>query len=143
ISAGEIRLMKGQTKGKAPRTAPIYADMVYWLKFQREVRDQDFPDCPWVFHYLGRQVGTHVKGWNGACEAAGLHGLHFHDLRRSAVRNMERAGIARNVAMAISGHKTEAVYRRYDIISSRDLKLAAVRMENYLGGLDEASKEAR
>jgi integrase len=84
ISTGEIRLTKGQTKGKAPRTAPIYADMVYWLKFQREARDQEFPDCPWVFHYLGRHVGTHVKGWNGACEAAGLPASIF--MTSAAVR---------------------------------------------------------
>ena len=52
---------------------------------------------------------------------------------------MERAGIPRKVAMAISGHKTEAVYRRYDIVSPRDLKLAAAKMENYLEGLRSGS----
>lgn len=45
---------------------------------------------------------------------------------------MERAGIPRNVAMSISGHRTEAVYRRYDIVSKRDLDLAAKRMEAYM-----------
>ena len=54
---------------------------------------------------------------------------------------MERAGVPRNVAMGISGHSTESVYRRYDIVSPRDLKLAAVRMETYLNDLTEAAKE--
>ena len=45
---------------------------------------------------------------------------------------MERAGIPRKVAMAISGHKTESIYRRYDIVAGRDLADAAARMERYL-----------
>ena len=44
---------------------------------------------------------------------------------------MERAGIPRKLAMEISGHKTESIYRRYDIVSSRDLRNAATKMEAY------------
>ena len=141
LGAKEIRLTKSQTKGKKDRTLPIYCDMVEWLKFQKAAHDQDYADCPLVFHYLGRPLGSHLKGWARACKDAGLEGLHFHDLRRSAIRNMERAGIPRNVAMGISGHTTEAVYRRYDIVSPRDLQLAAVRMETYLDGLKKTTKE--
>ena len=45
-----------------------------------------------------------------------------HDLRRSAVRNMERAGLSRSVVMQLTGHKTEAVYRRYAITSEADVR---------------------
>ena len=55
-------------------------------------------------------------------ERAGYPGRILHDLRRSAVRNMERAGLSRSVAMQWTGHKTEAVYRRYAIPSERDLR---------------------
>ena len=70
--------------------------------------------------------------WNATCENAGVPGTTFHDLRRTAVRNMERAGVSRSVAMKITGHKTEAVYRRYAIAVQRSLeegleKLAAFR----------------
>ncbi len=131
LAAGEIRLFGEQTKNKRPRTLPIYGEMRPWLEFQIAELSQKFPECPWLFHYRGRAIGAHLAGWKKACEAAGVPGLHFHDLRRTAVRNMERAGIPRKVAMEISGHRTESVYRRYDIVSQRDLRVAAARLEAY------------
>ena len=57
-----------------------------------------------------------------ACSEAGHPGYLLHDLRRSAVRKMERSGLSRSVAMQLTGHKTEAVYRRYAITSESDLR---------------------
>jgi hypothetical protein len=113
-----IHLSARQTKGKAARSLPIYGDMERWLRKQEEGRA---PDCPWVFSFRGRAIGDHLRGWRKACEAAGVPGLLFHDLRRSAVRNMKRAGVQDKVAMQISGHKTRAVFDRYNIIDEGDL----------------------
>ena len=84
-----------------------------------------------VFQRDGKRVQSFRKAWASACTRAGVSGLLFHDLRRSAVRNMERAGIPRKMAMAISGHKTEEVYRRYAMVSPRDIRDAAAKMEQF------------
>ena len=70
---------------------------------------------PWVFHRGGKQIRNMFKAWDTACTAAGLPGSWFHDLRRSAVRNLERAGVPQSTAMKLTGHKTASVYRRYAI----------------------------
>ena len=82
----------------------------------------------WVFHRSGRQIKGFRKAWANACTAAGFPGRIPHDLRRSAVRNMERAGLSRSVAMQLTGHKTEAVYRRYAITSEADLREGVDRL---------------
>jgi integrase len=88
---------------------------------------------PFVFHRGGKPIRSYRGAWAKACTEAGCPGRIPHDFRRTAVRNLERAGVSRSVAMAITGHKTETVYRRYAIVSSGDLAEAARKLQAMTG----------
>jgi integrase len=106
LANSQIVLDPGTTKNEKGRTLPIYSDMKEWLLAQQTERDAKYPTCPYVFSHRGHRITEFRKAWASACERAGIKGLLFHDLRRSAVRNMRLAGIPENVAMQITGHKT-------------------------------------
>jgi len=85
---------------------------------------------PWVFvHPDGSRIRDFRYAWAKACRAAGVPGRLVHDFRRTAVRNLERAGVTRSAAMKLTGHKTEAVYRRYAIVDSGMLQEAAAKLD--------------
>ncbi len=76
--------------------------------------------CPYVFFHRGKKLHHARTGFRNACLKAGLDGFHFHDLRHCAITNMRKAGVPDTVIMSISGHKTNAVFRRYDKIDRTD-----------------------
>ena len=81
----------------------------------------------------GQGIKTFWKRWRTACEAAGCPGRIPHDFRRTAVRNLDRAGVPETVAMKITGHKTRSVSDRYDITSEEDLAEASSKLQVLAG----------
>jgi integrase len=86
-------------------------------------------------------VAEFRKTWRAAREQAGKPEALFHDFRRTAVRNMVRAGVPRKVAMLISGHKTESVFERYNITDDQDLEDAVRKTQSYVEQLPKKREE--
>lgn len=98
-------------------------------------------DSPLIFHNgQGRHVGNFSTSWGRALGRAGVS-FAFYDLRRTAVRNMIRAGVPERVAMEISGHRTRAVFDRYNIVSGRDLDDAMAKRAAYEAEMAKASRK--
>ena len=140
LERGFIRLEPGTTKNNKGRTIPLVADLVEGLWQWKQRTLHRYPSYPWVCHFRGKRLQrVPKKSWNKACERVGLKGKLFHDLRRTAIRNMVRAGISERVAMAISGHRTRSVFDRYDIVSERDLLLVRNELEGRMNAKDITS----
>jgi integrase len=114
------------TKNGKPHTIALEGDLWSLIEHRwqrREVRRNGRPVflSPFVFHQGdGKALGDIRKRWDKACELAKVRGLLFHDLRRSGVYNMVRGGVDRDVAKSISGHKTDSMFARYNIIDEKD-----------------------
>jgi integrase len=132
LSEGLIYVYGRVTKNRAPKTAPIYGDMAPWLEMLLSRGAIESPKCPWPFSRADKRVKDFRADWEQACKKAGVPELLFHDLRRTAVRNMIRAGVPEKTAMRISGHKTASMLWRYNIQDTRDIKEAGRRTGRYL-----------
>jgi integrase len=149
---GVIRLGREDTKTGEARAFPFAAIPALLDLFQTQ-RDRTrraerergaiIPWCFWRGKERARPVGSFGKRWEKATKAGGVPGLLVHDLRRSAARNLVRAGNSETVAMAMLGHRTPSVFRRYNITSSQDLIDGAARLGEYLAAQAENPQETR
>jgi integrase len=130
---GTVRLNPHATKNDEARTFPLTGELRELLEGQRvrtEVAQRKQGRViPWVFHRNGNPVRNFRGAWRGACKRAGCPGRIPHDLRRTAVRNLVRAGVPERVAMTLTGHRTRAIFERYNIVSEGDLRIAVERLE--------------
>ena len=142
LAEGLIYVNGRVTKNRKAKTAPIYGDMAGWLEMVLTGCRPLSPNAKHLFIWEdGRPIRDFRGAWEKACESAGLPELLFHDLRRTAVRNMVRAGVPEKVAMEVSGHKTASMLWRYNIVDARDIKEAGRRTERYLKEQNAAPKE--
>jgi integrase len=131
-AGGFVRLEPGTTKNREGRAflmiPALRAILERRVEHTRRCERAQGRIIPWVFHRKGQVVKTMSTAWRTACKKARVPGRFLHDLRRTAVRNLERASVARSVAMKMTGHKTESVYRRYAIVSEGDLREAGAKL---------------
>lgn len=129
---GWLRLDPNEAKNSEGRMFPLIDSLRAVLEAQRawteELERKRGIIIPWVFHRNGRPISSMQFAWQRAREAAGQSNKLLHDCRRTAVRNLERAGVGRSAAMAMVGHKTEAMYRRYSIVDEALLKEAGEKL---------------
>jgi integrase len=139
---------KDAKTGKA-RTLPLLAHLR--PVFDRRITARRL-DCEYIFHRGGQYMGEIRKTWLTACRKAGLAVAQErdgktvfqalrrpYDLRRTAVRNMVRGGVDPAVAMKISGHRTRAIFDRYNIVDERDLAEAIEKTSAYVASLPTIS----
>ncbi|MGA8742411.1 MAG: tyrosine-type recombinase/integrase [Terracidiphilus sp.] len=126
IDARTIRLEPGTTKNKDGRevtmTKAVHALLARCV-------DGKSADDPVFTRSDGKAVRDFRDAWAKATEFAGVPGLLFHDLRRTAARNLRRAGIAEGVIMKIGGWRTRSVFERYAIVSQTDIADALRKLE--------------
>ena len=146
FKAGWLRLEPGETKNGDGRMFPLTPELRAVLERQRELTEalqrKQGRIIPWIFHRRGEPIRQIQKDWNKAMRAAGLNGQIPHDLRRTAVRNLERAGVPRSAAMKLVGHKTESIYRRYAITDEAMLQEAGAKLSAFHGSLVKVGSKA-
>jgi len=118
-----ITLDPGSTKNDEGRVLYLTGELLDAIRQRYQERKG-----PFVFHRDGEKIGSFRKVWSKAFRDAGITEKLFHDLRRTAVRNMVRAGVPEKVVMRISGHRTRAVFDRYNIVDEQDLRIAAEKV---------------
>ncbi len=163
VDGDTIRLRGVDAKNGEPRMIVCEGELAEFLERRKAARSG-----PLVFHHAGEPIKDFRKSWQTACVMAGLGkflcrscgqpvigrkcepcgtgepryvGKLFHDFRRTAVRNMVRAGVPERVAMSVSGHKTRSIFDRYNIVSEADLRSAMERTQEYLKAAREQERQ--
>jgi integrase len=128
LASRTIRLEPGTTKNREGREVTIECGAL--LELLRQCLDGKEQD-DYAYTRGKKPVRDFRKSWRKLCTASGVPDLLFHDLRRTAARNLRAAGIPEEIIMRIAGWKTSGVFRRYAIVSQADVREALQKVEKH------------
>jgi len=138
VRDGNIYLRGVNSKSGNPYYVPIVGELVQLIARRKEARsvktDSGVLISSLVFHRAGEPVSEFRKSWATACKKAGCEGRLFHDLRRSAARNLIRSGVTKDVAKQVGGWKTDSMFTRYNVTGEEDLREAMEKVTQYHKG---------
>lgn len=127
VQGDELHVPGNITKNRQPRVLPLVGRLAEILSRRQAARPVKVHGAAVMaerlFHREGQPVRDFRKAWDKACEQAEVHAI-FHDLRRSAVRRMVRAGVSPQVAKRWSGHTSDSMFQRYAILTTDDMREA-------------------
>jgi len=132
-----IYLRAKNNKARKPETMPLEGELADIIERRREAavikeKAKEPRFAEYVFHYAGEPVGDFRKAWATACKAANVDHRLFHNLRRTAARNLIDAGVQQAVAMKITGHKTDSMFRRYAIVNEEQKRGALAKVQEHI-----------
>ncbi|HEU5231409.1 MAG TPA: site-specific integrase [Terriglobales bacterium] len=137
VHGDAITLRAENSKNGEGRTIALEGELAELIERRREVRKVKDKKgnvttvAEYIFHLKGQRIGEFRKAWATACKFANVPGRLFHDLRRCAARNLIKAGVPQVVAMRITGHKTDSMFRRYAIVEEAQQREALKAAEAY------------
>jgi integrase len=132
LKGGFIRLREADTKTSERRSIPIGRELREVLESLPIALDPQGTRVPYVFTRQGKPIKSIREIFSRVCRETGLSDVVFHDLRHTATTNLRRAGVDALTAMKITGHRTMAVFKRYNTIDEADLTMAQRRMDTYM-----------
>src|SRR6516165_353594 len=142
VGEGVVYLRAQNSKNRKAESIPLEGELTAIIERRRAAQVLEAEDgtkriAQYVFHRDGLPVGDFRKAWGTACKLANVDQRLFHDLRRTASRNMISACVSQAVAMKITGHKTDSMFRRYAIVDEQLKREALARTEQHLAARAE------
>jgi integrase len=136
VRDGNVYLRGVYSKNKKPYYVPIVGELIQLIERRKEARSIKTDSggvllCSLVFHRAGAVISEFRKSWATACKKAGCEGRIFHDLRRSAARQLIRSGVTKDVARQLGGWKGDSMFSRYNVCDEEDLRDAMERVTKY------------
>jgi integrase len=128
VQGTELRIPGNICKNRKSRVLPLAGELAEILERRKSARRIEENGTvrmgEFIFHRDGEPIREFRKSWKSPTKKANLPGILFHDLRRSAVRNMVKAGVSPQIAKKWSGHISDSMFARYSILTTDDLREA-------------------